>query len=95
MILVGVVLAIAALDVLVLWLVRPAGARISPEGIIVLEQVLGVLLAAVAVELIVIGLGQLGIIDGHRRTDERQGRRRPAPGTRTLGPGRRPSEREC
>ena len=39
------------------------GARISPEGIIVLEQVLGVLLAAVAVELIVIGLGQLGIID--------------------------------
>ena len=61
-ILVGVVLGIAVLDVLVLWLVRPAGARISPEGIIVLEQVLGVLLSAVAVQLIVIGLGQLGII---------------------------------
>ena len=41
-----------------------------------LEQVLGVLLAAVAVELIVIGLGQLGIIDLRlTRTDGR----RPAP----------------
>ena len=62
-ILVGVVLAIAVLDLVVLWLARPIGARIPAEGIIVLEQVLGVLLAAVAVELIVIGLGQLGIID--------------------------------
>ena len=59
----GVILAIAVLDVVVLWLARPIGSRIPPEGIIVLEQVLGVLLAAVAVELIVIGLGQLGIID--------------------------------
>jgi small neutral amino acid transporter SnatA (MarC family) len=58
----GVILAIAVLDVLVLWLARPIGARITGEGIIVLEQVLGVLLAAVAIELIVIGLGQLGII---------------------------------
>lgn len=62
-VLVGVVVAIAVLDVLVLWAARPIGARIPPEGTIVLEQVLGVLLAAVAVELIVIGLGQLGIID--------------------------------
>jgi multiple antibiotic resistance protein len=62
-VLVAVFLAIAILDVVVLWAARPIGARIPPEGIIVLEQVLGVLLAAVAVELIVIGLGQLGIID--------------------------------
>ena len=62
-VLVGVVLAIAILDIEVLWLARPIGTRIPPEGIIVLEQVLGVLLAAVAVELIAIGLGQLGIID--------------------------------
>jgi multiple antibiotic resistance protein len=62
-VLVGVVLAIAVLDIVVLWLARPIGSRIPPEGIIVLEQVLGVLLAAVAVELIFIGLGQLGIID--------------------------------
>jgi multiple antibiotic resistance protein len=62
-VLVGVVLAIAVLDIVVLWLARPIGARIPPEGIIVLEQVLGVLLAAVAVELILIGLGQLRIID--------------------------------
>jgi small neutral amino acid transporter SnatA (MarC family) len=59
----GVILAIAVLDVVVLWLARPIGSRIPPEGIIVLEQVLGVLLSAVAVQLIVIGLGQLGIID--------------------------------
>jgi multiple antibiotic resistance protein len=62
-VLVGVVFAIAVLDVVVLWAARPIGSRIPPEGIIVLEQVLGVLLAAVAVELILIGLGQLGIID--------------------------------
>jgi small neutral amino acid transporter SnatA (MarC family) len=62
-VIVGVVLAIAVLDVVVLWAARPIGARIPPEGIIVLEQVLGVLLAAVAVELIAIGLGQLEIIE--------------------------------
>ena len=62
-VLVGVVLAIAILDIAVLWLARPIGARIPAEGIVVLEQVLGVLLAAVAVELIIIGLGQLGIVD--------------------------------
>lgn len=59
----AVVFAVAVLDVIVLWLARPLGARIPAEGIIVLEQVLGVLLSAVAVELIITGLGQLGIID--------------------------------
>lgn len=62
-VLVGIVLGIAALDVIVLWLARPVGKRITPEWIIVLEQLLGVLLTAVAVQLIVIGLGQAGIID--------------------------------
>ena len=43
---------------------RPTGrgTDLPERRFIVLEQVLGVLLSAVAVQLIVIGLGQLGII---------------------------------
>jgi small neutral amino acid transporter SnatA (MarC family) len=57
-----IVAAMAALDVVVLLAVRPLGPRLGPEIITVLEKLLGVLLAAVAVELILIGLGQLGLV---------------------------------
>ncbi len=57
-----VVIALAVLDLVVLLVVRPIGQRLGPEAIIVLEKLLGVLLVAVAVELILIGLGQLGIV---------------------------------
>lgn len=58
-----VVVAIAVLDVVVLFTARPVARWIPPEATLVLEKVLGVLLAAVAVELIVIGLVQLRILD--------------------------------
>ena len=61
--LVLIVAAIAVLDLVVLLLVRPLGPRLPPQATLVLEQLLGVLLVAVAVELIVIGLAGFGIID--------------------------------
>jgi multiple antibiotic resistance protein len=62
-ILTAIVLGIAVLDVVVLVAARPIGSRLPPEATLVLEQLLGVLLVAVAVELIVIGLGAFGILD--------------------------------
>jgi small neutral amino acid transporter SnatA (MarC family) len=58
-----IVLGIALLDLIVLLLFRPLARRIPGEATLVLEQLLGVLLVAVAVELLVIGLGQYGIIN--------------------------------
>ena len=58
-----IVVAIAALDLVVLLVVRPIGPRLAPEATLVLEQLLGVLLVAVAVELVVIGLVGFGILD--------------------------------
>ena len=58
-----IVVAIAVLDLVVLVVARPIGPRLPREATLVLEQLLGVLLAAVAVELIVIGLAAFGILD--------------------------------
>ena len=58
-----IVVAIAALDLVVLLIARPLGPRLPPEATLVLEQLLGVLLVAVAVELVVIGLAGFGIVD--------------------------------
>ena len=57
-----VVLLVAVLDVVVLFIARPIGAWLPPEATLVLEKLLGVLLAAVAIELIVLGLVQLGVL---------------------------------
>jgi small neutral amino acid transporter SnatA (MarC family) len=62
-VLTAIVLGIALLDLVVLLLARPIGPRLPTEATLVLEQLLGVLLVAVAVELIVIGLGAFGIVD--------------------------------
>ena len=62
-VLTALVLAMGLLDLIVLLLARPLGPRIPPEATLVLEQLLGVLLVAVAVELIVIGLAAFGIVD--------------------------------
>jgi small neutral amino acid transporter SnatA (MarC family) len=58
-----IIVLLAVLDIVVLVVARPLGARLPVQATIVLEKVLGVLLAAVAVELIVLGLLELGIID--------------------------------
>jgi len=56
-------LGVALLDLIVLLVARPLGPRLPREATLVLEQLLGVLLVAVAVELIVIGLSAFGIVD--------------------------------
>jgi multiple antibiotic resistance protein len=58
-----IVLGIAALDLIVLLVARPIGPRLPPQATLILEQLLGVLLVAVAVELVVIGLAGFGILD--------------------------------
>jgi multiple antibiotic resistance protein len=57
-----IVVLVAVLDLAVLLIARPVGPRLSPEAIVVLEKLLGILLAAVAVELILFGLGMLGVL---------------------------------
>lgn len=59
----AVVVAMGLLDLIVLLVVRPLGPRLAREATLVLEQLLGVLLGAVAIELIVVGLVQFGILD--------------------------------
>ncbi len=61
--LIAIVLGIALLDLIVLVAARPIGPRLPAEATLVLEQLLGVLLVAVAVELIVIGLVQYRVLD--------------------------------
>jgi multiple antibiotic resistance protein len=64
----AIVVGIAIIDVVVLFVALPLGPRLPPEATLVLEQLLGVLLAAVAVELIVVGLIGFGILDLPPRT---------------------------
>jgi small neutral amino acid transporter SnatA (MarC family) len=61
--LIAIVLGIALFDLIVLVVARPIGPRLPAEATLVLEQLLGVLLVAVAVQLIVVGLAQFGIVD--------------------------------
>jgi multiple antibiotic resistance protein len=58
-----IVVLMGVLDLVVLFVARPLGPRLPREATLVLEQLLGVLLAAVAVELIVVGLVGFGILD--------------------------------
>jgi len=58
-----IVVGIGVLDLVVLFIARPLGPRLPREATLVLEQLLGVLLSAVAVELIVLGLAGFGIVD--------------------------------
>lgn len=59
----GMVVLLGVLDLVVLVVARPIGPRLPREATLVLEQLLGVLLAAVAIELIVLGLVGFGILD--------------------------------
>ena len=59
---VGLVLVVAAFDYLVFTNIDVLAKRMKPASLIVSEVVFGILLTAVAVQLMVTGLGQLGII---------------------------------
>jgi small neutral amino acid transporter SnatA (MarC family) len=58
----GLVLLVGAFDYLIFANIDKLSKRLSPIGLIISEVVFGILLTAVAVQLIVFGLGSLGII---------------------------------
>ncbi len=62
-IVVGLVLAVALLDLLVFRNMDKLSKRLTPTKLIISEVVFGILLAALAVELVVKGLGSLGVLD--------------------------------
>ncbi|MGO4137642.1 MarC family protein [Rhizobium brockwellii] len=59
---IGLILIVGALDYLVFTNIDKLAKRMKPVTMIVSEVVFGILLTAVAVQLIVVGLGNLGII---------------------------------
>jgi small neutral amino acid transporter SnatA (MarC family) len=59
---IGLVLIIAAFDYLVFTNIDVLAKRMKPASLVISEVVFGILLTAVAVTLVVTGLGQLGII---------------------------------
>jgi small neutral amino acid transporter SnatA (MarC family) len=58
----GLVLLVGAFDYLVFANIDTLSKRLSPVGLVISEVVFGILLTAVAVQLMVYGLGALGII---------------------------------
>ena len=56
------VLLVAALDYLIFANIDKLSKRLNPVTLIISEVVFGILLTAVAVQLMVFGLGELGII---------------------------------
>ena len=58
-----VILAIAALDLVVLLVAARAGGGIPREAIVITERIFGMLLVAVAIQLLLVGLGAIGVID--------------------------------
>jgi small neutral amino acid transporter SnatA (MarC family) len=58
----GLVLLVGAVDYLVFANIDTLSKRLSPVGLVISEVVFGILLTAVAVQLMVYGLGELGII---------------------------------
>ena len=61
---IGMILVIALIDVGVLYSADRVAKHLSHATIELLERVLGILLGALAIELIVVGLATLGIISG-------------------------------
>jgi small neutral amino acid transporter SnatA (MarC family) len=60
---VGLVLLVGAFDYLVFTNIDRLASRLNPTSLVVSEVVFGILLTAVAVQLVVVGLGSLGIIE--------------------------------
>ena len=58
----GLVLLVGAFDYLVFVNIDKLSKRLNPVSLIISEVVFGILLTAVAVQLMVFGLGSLGII---------------------------------
>src|SRR5688572_2776238 len=58
----GLILLVGAFDYLVFANIDKVSKRLNPTGLVISEVVFGILLTAVAVQLMVFGLGSLGII---------------------------------
>ena len=58
----GLVLPVGAVDYLVFANIDALSKRLNPVGLVISEVVFGIPLTAVAVQLMVYGLGELGII---------------------------------
>jgi small neutral amino acid transporter SnatA (MarC family) len=58
-----IVLAVAALDLAVLLVVARLGDRVHLDVVTILERLFGMLLVAVAIQLLLYGLAQAGVID--------------------------------
>ena len=67
-VLAAIIVALGVLDLVVLVVIRLVGRWLETEIFFVLEHLLGVLLTAVAVELVVVGLAGFGILDLPPRT---------------------------
>jgi multiple antibiotic resistance protein len=63
----GLILLVGALDYLVFANIDKLSRRLNPIILIVSEVVFGILLTAIAVQLMVFGLGSLGIIAASKR----------------------------
>lgn len=59
----GIILAVGAFDYLVFSNIDKLSKRLHPTSLVISEVVFGILLTAVAVQLVVSGLGTLGIIE--------------------------------
>jgi multiple antibiotic resistance protein len=60
----GLVALVGAIDYLIFANIDKLSKRLNPAGLVISEVVFGILLTAVAVQLMVYGLGALGIIQG-------------------------------
>ena len=60
---VGLVLLVGAFDYLIFANIDKLSKRLNPTSLVISEVVFGILLTAVAVQLVVSGLGMLGIIE--------------------------------
>jgi small neutral amino acid transporter SnatA (MarC family) len=60
---IGIVVGIAALDLVVLLALARYGDRVHLDAIVILERVFGMLLVAIAVQLLLVGLAHIGMID--------------------------------
>ena len=60
---IGLVLLVGAFDYLIFANIDKLAKRLKPTGLVISEVVFGILLTAVAVQLVVSGLGMLGIIE--------------------------------
>jgi multiple antibiotic resistance protein len=59
---IGLVLLVGAFDYLIFGNIQKLSKRLNPISLVISEVVFGILLTAVAVQLLVFGLGSLGII---------------------------------